>query len=220
MRNLLCIIISWNRPEFLRRTLESLFLQTGDIETLVVTVDNGSDWMTRTIIEQEERIGQRVFLGSNLGINRALEAALPDDVAQEFQHILISDADMDYRRPLGPLLRAFEDHPEIGVISLQHSPEHPAVGEMTFNDEQWPLKRIERGCSLLFQTTRFQELRPLPVHKMLDFDWWVMRDAPESLQARNQFVAVCPGAAIHLGWRAGDSTWQSHEIPEFDEYRS
>lgn len=94
MRKLLCIIISWNRPDFLRRTLESLFLKTGDIETLVVTVDNGSDWMTRTILDQEERIGKCVFLESNLGINRALEAALPDDVSQEFQHILISDADM------------------------------------------------------------------------------------------------------------------------------
>lgn len=90
---------------------------------------------------------------------------------------------------------------------------------MTFNNEQWPLKRVERGCSLLFQAARFQELRPLPVHKMLDFDWRVMRDAAQSLQARNQFVAVCPGDPIHLGWRAGDSTWQTQETPEFDEFR-
>lgn len=219
MSKLLCMIISWNRPEFLRRTLESLFLQIGDIEALVVVVDNGSDSKTREVIEQEVRIRRGVFLGSNLGINRALEAALPEDVSLEFQHILISDADMDYSRPLSPILQAFDDRPEIGAISLQHSPEHEAVGEMTINNEHWPLKWIERGCSLLFQTSRFQELRPLPVHKMLDFDWWVMRDAPQSLQARNQFVAVCPGAAIHLGWRAGDSTWQTQETPEFEEFR-
>jgi glycosyltransferase involved in cell wall biosynthesis len=220
MSNLLSIIIAWNRPEFLKRTLESLFLQMQDIQAQIVVVDNGSDSMTRQVIEQDERIGRRIFLGSNLGINRALEVALPVDVSQEFQHILISDADMDYRRPFGSILQAFDGHPEIGAVSLQHSPEHWPVGEITFNDELWPLKRVERGCSLLFRAARFQELRPLPVHKMLDFDWWVMRDAPQSLQSRNQFVAVCPGAAIHLGWRAGDSTWQSQEIPEFDAFRS
>ena len=28
---LLCVIISWNRPEFLKRTLESLFPQIGSL---------------------------------------------------------------------------------------------------------------------------------------------------------------------------------------------
>ncbi|MES2790055.1 MAG: glycosyltransferase [Planctomycetota bacterium] len=220
MNRLLCVIISWNRPEFLRRTLESIFLQIRDIDAQVVVVDNGSGPEAREVIERETRIEQRIYLGANLGINRALEAALPDDLPHEFQNVLISDADMEYRRPLSSISRVFDGHPEIGAVSLQHSPEHPTVGEITFNGEPWPLKRVERGCSLLFRAARFQELRPLPVHKMLDFDWWVMRDAPQSLQSRNQFVAVCPGAAIHLGWRAGDSTWQSSEIPEFDAFRS
>ena len=47
MRKLLCIIISWNRPEFLRRTLESLFPQIEDIDALVVIVDNCSDSKAR-----------------------------------------------------------------------------------------------------------------------------------------------------------------------------
>ncbi len=219
MPAVLCLVVSWNRPRLLRRTLESLFPQIVDLAAQVVVVDNGSNVETCATIEREERISKRIYLGSNLGINGALEAALPGDVTKGFQYILISDADMEYRRPLGPILRAFDDRPEIGAISLQHSPEHAAVGEMTFDNENWPLKRVERGCSLLFQTTRFQELRPLPVHKMLDFDWWVMRDAPQSLLVRNQFVAVCPGAAIHLGWREGDSTWQTEETPEYDEFR-
>ena len=217
MTELSCLIVSWNRPEFLKRTLDSLFDQLVGMDAAVGVADNNSYPATRDILLQESRLTWRIMLDSNLGINGAVEAALND--LADSKYILVSDADMEYRRPLRSILRAFDDHPEIGAISLQHSPEHEAVGEMTFNNEQWPLKRIERGCSLLFQTTRFQELRPLPVHKMLDFDWWVMRDAPQSLQAKNQFVAVCPGAAIHLGWRAGDSTWQIQETPEFDEFR-
>jgi hypothetical protein len=30
---------------------------------------------------------------------------------------------------------------------------------------------------------------------------------------------VLIGAARHLAWRPGDSTWQSGEIPEFDEFK-
>jgi hypothetical protein len=127
---------------------------------------------------------------------------------------------MEYRRPIGSLLEVFGMRPDIGAVSLQHSPEHAAIEGIHYQGEQWWLKSVERGCSLLFRTSRFEELRPLPVHKLLDFDWWVMRDAAQSLQARNQFVAVCPGAAIHLGWRAGDSTWQTKETPKFDEFRA
>lgn len=118
MSRLLGIVISWNRPELLRRTLKSLFLQIEDTQPQIAVVDNGSDSETLAVITREERIEKRVLLGSNLGINRALEAALPDDVSQEFQHILISDADMEYRRPLGPLLQAFNDRPEIGAIII------------------------------------------------------------------------------------------------------
>jgi glycosyltransferase involved in cell wall biosynthesis len=219
MNEILVVIVSWNRPEFLRRTCQSLFPQLDGVSSKFLVVDNGSDEATRNVIEQEVRIDERVFLGSNLGLNRALEAALPRDLARDFEYLLISDADMEDRRPIRNAFPMLQDHPMIGAVSFQHSPEHPAMGEFLYRHERWIVKRGERGCSVLFRTRRFQELRPLPLHEMLEFDWWAMRDSPQSLQSRNEFVAVCPGAAIHLGWRAGDSTWQSSEIPEFDEFR-
>lgn len=46
MGRLLAIIVSWNRPEFLRQTLRSLFDQLVDTPADVVVVDNGSEAAT------------------------------------------------------------------------------------------------------------------------------------------------------------------------------
>lgn len=216
---LLVAIVSWNRPHFLRATLESLFRQLAGVPADVVVVDNGSDDETHRVIEQESRLARRVFLDTNLGINAALEAVLPAEITEAYDAILISDADMEYCLPIPRLLPLLGTDPRIGCLSLQHSPEHAVVEEFEQDDQRWPLKTTERGCALLFTAERFQELRPLPVEKLLDFDWWVMRDAPRSLQQQKQLVAVRPGAARHLGWRAGDSTWQAIETPEFEEFR-
>lgn len=211
--------MSWNRPRFLKRTLESLFHQLDGVQAEVIVVDNGSSPETVAVIESERKLSRYLLLPSNVGINAAIEAILPANVTEVCDAILISDADMEYRTPLAEVLPLLEVEPRIGGWSLQHSPEHAIVEESVINNRPVLLKQVERGCALLFSAARFQEFRPLPVHKLLDFDWWVMRDAPQSLLARDQLVAVLPGAAIHMGWRQGDSTWQTLETPEFDEYR-
>lgn len=216
---LLAVVVSWNRPQLLTRTLESLFAQLEGVGAEVLLVDNGSAQETRDVILGENRLSRRLLLDANVGINAALERVLPDDVGGSYEAVLISDADMEYRQPFATLLPVLEAVPGLGAVSLQHSPEHPILGDFEFSGHRWLKKHVERGCALLFNARRFQQLRPLPVEKMLDFDWWVMRDAPRSLRAQGEFVAVSPGAAVHLGWRAGDSTWQSIETPEFEEHR-
>lgn len=216
---LLAVIVSWNRPHFLRRTLDSLFLQLKAAEADVIAVDNGSDAPTRQLLQQERRLSQVIQLTTNIGINAALEAALPADLDQKYHAILVSDADMEYLQPIASLLPALESIPQVGAISLQHSPEHAVTAEHDDGQRHWLLKSIERGCSLLFLTRRFQQFRPLPIHKPLDFDWWVMRDAPHSLAQHRESVLVLPGGARHLGWRVGDSTWQFLETPEYEENR-
>lgn len=213
------IIVSWNRPQFLKRTLDSLFDRLAEVHSQVIVVDNGSNAETVAVIESERRLSRFLLLPSNVGINAALETILPVDITEVCDAILVSDADMEYRMPLADVLPLLVAQPKIGGLSLQHSPEHAIVEESVINNRPILLKQVERGCALLFLAARFQQFRPLPVHKLIDFDWWVMRDAPQSLLALDQVVAVLPGAAVHMGWRQGDSTWQTIETPEFDEYR-
>lgn len=219
MDRLLAIVVSWNRPQFLQPTLDSLFEQLREIPSDVVVVDNGSDPPTQKVIRQENRLHSAHLLDRNHGINGAIETALNESLSHQHRWILISDADMEYRQPVLPGAELMENRPQIGAVSLQHSPEHPAFDELLWNNRTWPLKWTERGCSLLFRTSTLQRMRPLPVELLADFDWWVCRDAPQSLQACREPIAIQVGGARHLGWRAGDSTWQPNEIQEYPKLR-
>ena len=71
----------------------------------------------------------------------------------------------------------------------------------------------------MMNTEFLESVRPLPVDNLKDFDWWVCRDAPGSIQKQQKQIAVLPGGAYHLGWKAGDSTWQASEITEYPEVK-
>lgn len=219
MEYLLAIIVSWNRPEYLRRTLNSLFDQVTGIQADVVVVDNGSEAATHAVLRAESRLHGIHCFESNRGLNQAIETAVSRWRTPDHDWVLISDADMEYRQPLVAAVELLTEHPHIGAVSLQHSPEHPSHATIIAQQRSWPLKWTERGCALVLRTTTLLGLRPLPVDNLKDFDWWACRDAPRSLRAQDTPIAIQVGGARHLGWRAGDSTWQAEEIPEFTEFR-
>ncbi len=217
MKRFLAIVISWNRPAFLRQTLSSLFAHLPSSAASVLVVDNGSGPETLDLIQGEPRLSGYRLLGHNRGLNWALEAVLTDEALAAYDYLLISDADMRYQQSLRRAVDLLETEPTIGAVSYQHSPEHPVVGAHSAVSATWLLKSSERGCALVFRTADYRCFRPLPVDRIKDFDWWVVRDAPKSLQRRGLPIAVLPGGAWHLGWRAGDSTWQTDQIPEYFE---
>jgi glycosyltransferase involved in cell wall biosynthesis len=206
---LLIVVISWNRPRFLRRTLDSLFAQTTPESAAIFLVDNGSGQQTLDVIHSEPRLRGFELLDRNYGLNVALETAVPR-INPGYSYLLVSDADMLYREPITDFLRFFQ-HPAVEAISLHHSPEHPVAETTDWQGISIMLKRTERGCSLLFPWERFQSLRPLPIHQVRDFDWWACRDAPNPVRS----IAVFP-SALHLGWRKGHSTWNPNQIPEYE----
>jgi glycosyltransferase involved in cell wall biosynthesis len=219
MERLLAIVISWGRPHFLERTLETLSAQLESMPSDLVVVDNGSDKATREVIRNHCGSANMLLWEENCGINTAVESALTRWLTPEHRSVLVSDADMEYHEPLSPAIDLLKSRLEIGAVSLQHSPEHPVHDTLVCNDRSWPLKRSERGCSLLLRVEALQRVRPLPIHNLKDFDWWVCRDAPQSLQTRNESIAIMVGGARHLGWRRGDSTWQDIEIQEYADLK-
>lgn len=219
MDRLLVIVISWNRPDFLRRTLCSLFEQIVGIQADVVVVDNGSTAATLAVLAEEPRLHGVHRFKQNQGLNRAIEWALDRWLAPYHRWVLVSDADMEYCQSPAVGMVLLDESPDIGAVSLQHSPEHHSHGTRYAQDREWLLKWTERGCALLVRTSTLLAVRPLPSDNLKDFDWWVCRDAPLSLQTQGTPLAIQVGGARHLGWRAGDSTWQTAEIPEYAEFR-
>jgi glycosyltransferase involved in cell wall biosynthesis len=145
LQRLLVVVISWNRPAFLRKTLTSLFAATTRELTDIVIVDNGSDQETKDIIQGEPRLMTYRLLDRNYGLNVALEAAVPRQDPR-YSYILVSDADMYYREPIEAFCR-FLQHPAIEAVSLHHSPEHPVAEMLAWGGNDIMIKNTERGCS-------------------------------------------------------------------------
>lgn len=197
--------MSWNRPRFLRKTIDSLFWVCRDTDKVVV-VDNGSVENNIEIITSDSRIHDYILFPENRGINAAIEAALNkhnDDL------VLISDADMLYLYDLKIAEDFLNEHKNIDAISWHDSPEHAVHSRFEWGNHQWCIKNVERGCSLILRSSRLDQCRPLPVIKKADFDWWLFRDNIH----RFKEVAVLPGGSHHLGWK--ESTWGTHEVQEY-----
>lgn len=213
------VVISWNRSHFLKSTLESIARCFSGVTGDVFVVDNGSDAETRQVIRATNSLSGYLLLHRNVGINAALERFLPRTLTAQYDTVLISDADMAYRHSFSIAHQILQQRSEIGAVSYQHSPEHTVVDHIEFENRRLLLKQAERGCSLFVRSEDLDLMRPLPIDQLKDFDWWVCRDAPRSLQSRRKPVVVLAGGAQHLGWRHGDSTWQDAEINEYPEFR-
>ena len=210
-------IVSWNRLALLRQTVDSLFAQL-DVPATVTVIDNASAPETRAWLAAEPRVRVQQ-LATNRWVNGAHEAAWPADLTRHFDVVLCSDNDVQFRLPISLACRLLDERPAYSVVSLQHSPEHPTLRETTWRGHRVAEKQYERGTALLCRAVFLQENRPLPTHQKLDFDWWLCRDGPGSVARRGEMVAVLVGAARHLGWARGDSTWQHEDIPEYPELK-
>src|SRR5260370_29810909 len=150
------IVISWNRPKFIRRTLDSLFWFTSSHDKVCV-VDNGSHEDTQRVVNSDSRLHERYVLPKNLGINGALEHVMQaSPIFLTEKYILVSDADMLYNRPLSHAERFLEangsnTNRQFDVLSLHDSPEHKKRGSFRFLEDIYLEKRSERGCSLVFR---------------------------------------------------------------------
>jgi len=212
MIDVIVYVVSFNRPHLLKKSIYSLADCLEDVEYKIVVIDNGSDEMTREIIDKNECIHEVHLLDKNIGFNLALDKVVAKDV--ESKYILISDHDMLYQKKISRGINVLESCSKIGAVSFQNSPEHGGIIEDDIPDG-FILKNHERACSLLIKNEYFQSIRPLPSSLILDR--WIMQDSEKSLSKIGKKVAVLPLGSIHLGWQFENSTWQLSDMPEFKE---
>ncbi|MGM0876110.1 MAG: glycosyltransferase family 2 protein [Bacillota bacterium] len=117
-RKLLSIIISWNRPKLLEKTVHSYF-QTIKTPHQLIIVDNASNQETKsTILKLEEQYNLKTsYLNKNMGgiaFNKALSSVNLD----EFDFIHFSENDIEYLPGWDKkLLSKFNHFPKLGQIS-------------------------------------------------------------------------------------------------------
>ena len=116
MKLLSTVVLSWNRPPLLRRTLQSYRAATRTPAQLIV-VDNGSGRETRNLLESAKSSGlvdAVIYLPGNEG-GLALNHALP---FLDGEYIHFSENDIEYRADWDVrLLAKFAAFPRLGQLS-------------------------------------------------------------------------------------------------------
>lgn len=213
--DLAIILLTWHRPHLLVRTLNSLFNQLDvepELKVFVAIANNGTDAATRDVIFQyANRFDRVLLLRENIGIGQAFDAAVPASIPA--RHVMFSEDDMEYRVPLSTYLEALHTLPNIGAASGYHSKHHPVIGEALSGNRRWLLKRVASTTHLIMTAERYQSFRPLSLASKRDFDWHMVRQAPQSFQKQGLQIAVLPGGALHIG--ADESTWSGRKHAEY-----
>jgi hypothetical protein len=110
------VVLCWNKEEYTRRCLKSLFQKTEYPDFKIIAVDNGSTDRTRDILfslaREEERL-KPVILERNIGIpaGRQMGVELADG---EFVLFLDNDTEIERADFLKVMVSAMRTHPNIG----------------------------------------------------------------------------------------------------------
>jgi hypothetical protein len=137
------VILSWQRPELLRLTIDSYTAWT-TVPHRVLLVDNGSGTATRDVIvaaQERGALDRVVWLPDNSG-GEALNLVL-DDSGAPFLHF--SENDLEYRRGWDvELLSKFAAFPRLGQLSVFSAEPESADGEIGPRHEAMPMERDGR----------------------------------------------------------------------------
>jgi hypothetical protein len=134
------VILSWQRPDLLRQTIDSYTAQT-TVAHRVLLVDNGSGAATRCVImaaRERGAVDRVVLLDGNRG-GEALNLVL-DDCAAPFLHF--SENDLEYRPGWDrDLLSKFDAFPCLGQLSVFSAEPETTAGEIGPRHPATPLQR-------------------------------------------------------------------------------
>ena len=223
-------ILSYNKPYYLKRTLDSLMevIEHND-KICVLEQSNKSDLKEQaidvckeydniTIISIDENLGQR---GAT---NKVWESGFFDNC----QYIMFSDHDNEYHEPLTILCDKLDEENNVTIATFYNSPEH----DITHKDGNWLYKQTARAGNMMMRRDELIQMLPIDVDLYSEtktdedycawfagLDWWVQWGHDESggKQNRDNFVACYMGGCTHFGV---ESTWQGKYDDEIPRHES
>ncbi|MBK5225625.1 MAG: glycosyltransferase family 2 protein [Thermoleophilia bacterium] len=107
------IIVNWNLRDFLRRCLESIHSQGGNLTVETIVVDNASSDGSTGMMEQEFPDVLRIINEENAGFARACNQGLRE-AGSRYLFLLNNDAEL-LEGVLASLVGFMDAHPDIGV---------------------------------------------------------------------------------------------------------
>ena len=213
------LITTYNRPQAITRTAA----QVAPLRTPVLVVDDGSSNKAadenRAICEKYDY--KYLRLAENRGLACAMNVGLAYWLADsriEAINYLQDDVEVNPQllafmarvRHLGPLLTG------------HHAAEHPVHGQVEINGLQVLMKPSCRATHMLGTAEFWRSVMPLPTNYLgtpmragkgqgigSNVDWWIVRDAPLSIQNTARKVVCVPGLVRSFYHHAKDSCWNN-----------
>lgn len=160
MKNLTVIVINYNRLDYLKRTLSTLFKTTLDVDFIIY--DNAStepgfyEYFKDPNFSNVQFIIGNKNLGWGAAVNEALTFTKPSN------YILISNNDVEYKDGwFEKGVELLEKYSEIGVLGVW---KHTAHRTLQLINNELEVRDNTPAVGWLFKTDRLKELLPFPEH--------------------------------------------------------
>lgn len=224
------VITTCNRPAALARTLP----QVCALGWPVLVVDDGSDsretaWAVEPMIIAQGSRPAVHFI--ELPTRRGLAAALTIGVTYwladpAVEWISVFQDDVDVRPEAGTILEAFSTDPVRRPLLTGHdAAEHVEVDLCIEQGRRVKFKTNARATHLHAHRDYWMSVLPVPSrglgapHRIpgesrglgSNVDWWIVRDAPQSVVATGGHILCLPGLVRTFLWRKEDSLWDNEQ---------
>ena len=229
-----CIVTTYNRPDALARSLP----QVVALGAPTLVLDDGSpDELAWDLADHHG--AAYLCLPTNRGLACALNVGLAywfADPAIEWISCFQDDVDVrpDCLSVMSAVARA-HGNPRAAIYTGHNAAEHDGVLLDDHGGADVLLKTNSRATHMHAHRDYWAGVMPIPTRELgapkrtgddptvrglgSNVDWWVYRDAPQSVVARGGHVICVPGLVRTFLWEAKDSTWNNTQRagadPEF-----
>lgn len=216
------LVTTFNRSGALRRSLP----QIAALGMPVLVIDDGS---TTSQARDNQHVAaacgaQYVRLPENRGLAAALNVGLAYCLADDrTQWISYFQDDVDVDPALMSRLMAVEHAHGRPLLTGYDADEHPTDREDDIGGEHVKLKRLSPAVHLHAHADYWRAVLPIPTQYLgapkprwepsLE-DYWIVKDAPQSMARRGLLIPCLPGLVRTFLWHAADSTWSNPNQPD------
>lgn len=215
-------LISFNKPKYLKQTLDSLMIVMGKHDKLCVLEQSDSKFKEECLNICKEYSDIHVIdIPENRGQRGATNVVYESSFFDDCDYVMITDHDNHFHEPLTTYCEKLDSDNSVWVATGYNSPEH----DFERKDGEWLRKSSARAGHMVLRQKDFLKLCPIdekfgtsePDYGCAWFcglDWWITHWCSQAPgHKRPEIIASYPGGVEHIG---RESTWQGSYDDEYD----
>lgn len=217
-------LLSYNKPKYLKQTLDSLIKVIVDRDKLCIVEQSDNLELKNECIDicKTYKNLHVIDLDKNRGQRGATNVVFKSGFFDDCEYVMITDHDNIFHTPLTIYCDKLKKSPDVWIATGYLSPEH----DFERKDGHWIRKSTARAGHMVLRQKDFIKMCPInenfgttdPDYGCAWFaglDWWLTHwsspIAPGYQQA--EIIAAYPGGVEHIG---RESTWQGKYDDEYD----